>query len=127
MNAHHPPPDDVFVQRLREGFAPPASSPARDARFDQALRARLERRPKTWMMQALLTSGAVAAAATVVAVALSSGAPAPTTQVDWLSAALDEPLLEQPTHDLPEEYEALALLIDDDALLPLTQEPGDDQ
>jgi hypothetical protein len=68
--------DEEFVERLAEGFAPAALSPARRAAFDEALAVRIAgRRRKRLLVPAL----AAAAAAVALAWLVAPGARGPVT------------------------------------------------
>jgi ferric-dicitrate binding protein FerR (iron transport regulator) len=112
--------EQAFVERLAASWAPPPTTPAQRAAFDEALRERLERRRRPWLVIPVL---ATAAAAAVIGFALmpSVGPTAPRGEESAVAGAWDAELFlssdVSPSLDrdgsegLPDDYEAIASLI----------------
>jgi len=107
--------DLAFSDRLAAHYAPPPWTPAARAGFDEALRARIERRPRrAWLVPAL----AGVAAALVVGIGLSlrpAREPAvPVVAGVWESELFlssdVSPLDDDDTEGLPDDYQAIASL-----------------
>jgi hypothetical protein len=112
--------EQAFVERLAASWAPPPTTPARRAAFDEGLRARLERRWRPWLVIPAL---ATAAAAAVIGftVTPSIGPTAPPGDESVVAGAWETELFfssdVSPSDDrdanegLPDDYEAIASLI----------------
>jgi len=112
--------EQAFVERLAASWAPPPTTPARRAAFDEALRARLERRRRPWLVVPAL---ATAAAAAVIGFSVIPpvGPTPPQGEESVVAGAWDSELFfssdVSPADDrdgsegLPDDYEAIASLI----------------
>jgi hypothetical protein len=112
--------EQAFVERLAASWAPPSTTPAQRAAFDEGLRARLERRRRPWLVVPALATAA-AAALIWFAVTPSVGPTAPRGDESVVAGAWDYELFfssdVSPSDDrddsegLPDDYEAIASLI----------------
>jgi hypothetical protein len=112
--------EQAFVERLAASWAPPPTTPARRAAFDEGLRARLERRRRPWLVVPALATAA-AAALIWFSVTPSLGPTVPRGDESVVAGAWDAELFlssdVSPSEDrdgaegLPDDYEAIASLI----------------
>jgi len=108
------PEDGRLIDAVERAFRPDPMDPARRAAFRSALEARLERRARggRW-----LASGVAAAAAAAVALWIARPEDATPVQASASGAelyAFIDPEVPEYTRYLPDDYQALALMIETD-------------